>query len=86
MAVPTQPSAKGANMENLGEPFSIQNTTGPYWYVTWDDAVRTNTGEAVSFTVRIPRSAHLTVEEVQRHAQKRAVELLQIAMRASSGQ
>lgn len=68
-------------MANLGQPFSIQNTNGNSWFVTWRDAVESSTGETVSFTVEIPRSANLSVAEVQRYALKRAVELLQIAIR-----
>lgn len=67
-------------MELLGQPFIIQNTTTG-WVVTWDGAVRITTRdgdpiEEVSFTVRIPRQAELTIEEVQTFALKRAAELL----------
>lgn len=64
-------------MKLLGMPFSIQNTDGPDWLVTWQDAVRTTQGESISFTVAIPRRADLSIAEVQRYAAKRAVELLQ---------
>lgn len=67
-------------MENLGQPFSIQNTTEG-WQVTWLDAVKHGTEfetrERVSFTVLIPRRANLTIEEVQTFAVKRAMEVLQ---------
>ena len=69
-------------MAFLGQPFSIQNTDGPTWFVTWQEAVRTSTGEGISFTVEIPRSANLTMSEVQTYALKRAAELLQEAIRA----
>ncbi|MGQ8875931.1 hypothetical protein ACUTR7_00355 [Delftia sp. NA_296.1] len=68
-------------MEFLGTPFLIQNTTEG-WQVTWDHAVQSTsngeTKESVSFTVVIPRSANLTVAEVQTFAVKRAMELLQV--------
>lgn len=64
-------------MEFLGEPFSIQNTNGPNWYVTWTAALTTSEGEAINFTVKIPRSANLSISEVQTYALKRADELLQ---------
>ncbi|WP_158534259.1 hypothetical protein [Paracidovorax avenae] len=73
-------------MANLGQPFVIQNTDGPTWFVTWRDAVETPAGETVSFTVEIPRSANLTLGEAQRFAMKRAAELLQIAIRGTSDQ
>lgn len=68
-------------MEYLGQPFAIQNTADHFWLVTWGDAVsiKTESGlqvESVSFTVSIPKRANLTIAEVQRHALKRAVELL----------
>jgi len=68
-------------MKPLGQPFVIQNTTTG-WVVTWNGAVRITTQdgdpiEEVSFTVRIPRHATLTSEDVQTFALKRAVELLQ---------
>lgn len=67
-------------MKYLGSPFSIQNTDGPDWLVTWQDAVVTTPmGETVSFTVAIPRSANLSMAEVQKYALKRAVELLRTA-------
>lgn len=73
-------------MNLLGQPFEIQNTTGPNWLVTWHDAVRiTNeageTLESVSFTVSIPKRSNLTIEEVQTYALKRAVELLQLKLK-----
>jgi hypothetical protein len=72
-------------MEFIGQPFSIQTTTGPSWLVTWRDAVRhTVEGElleTVSFTVAVPRNGDLSVSEVQTFALKRAVELLQMAIR-----
>ena len=69
-------------MKYLGSPFSIQNTDGPDWLVSWQDAVVTTpTGETISFTVAIPRSANLSMAEVQQYALKRAVELLQNAIR-----
>lgn len=72
-------------MENLGEPFSIQNTTGADWLVTWRDAVTLRaTGESVSFTVAIPRNAELSISEVQRYAMKRAVEILQRVIAAGN--
>lgn len=67
-------------MAKVGQPFVIQNTDGPTWFVTWTNAVESSTGEAVSFTVEIPRRADLTLAEVQRFALKRAVELLQFAI------
>ena len=73
-------------MANLGQPFIIQNTDGPTWFVTWRDAVSTDAGETVSFTVEIPRRADLTLAEAQKYAMKRAVELLQIAIRGTSDQ
>lgn len=67
-------------MENLGQPFLIQNTTEG-WQVTWTEAIKVGTAlevkESVSFTVVIPRRADLTIEEVQLFAVKRAIELLQ---------
>ena len=63
-------------MKLLGTPFVIQNTSGANWLVTWTEAVKTSSGESVSFTVEIPRSAHLTLAEVQTFALKRAEELL----------
>ena len=73
-------------MELLGQPFEIQNTTGPSWLITWRDAVHItsefgDTLESISFTVSIPKRANLTIEEVQRHALKRAEELLQDRIR-----
>lgn len=73
-------------MNLLGQPFQIQNTTGPNWLVTWHHAARISnerdeTLESVSFTVAIPRQSHLTIEELQRHALKRAQELLQDRIR-----
>lgn len=70
--------------EKLGTPFVIQNTTGSTWLVTWEDAATTSAGEAISFTVEIPRSANLTLAEVQKYALKRAAEILQVAIRGSS--
>lgn len=67
-------------MAKLGQPFVIQNTDGPTWFVTWTDAVKSSTGETVSFTVEIPRRADLTLAEAQSYAMKRAVELLQYAI------
>lgn len=67
-------------MKLLGTPFVIQNTEGPTWLVTWSDAVSSTDGETISFTVEIPRSAHLSLAEVQTYAIKRAVELLQVAI------
>lgn len=73
-------------MELLGQPFVIQNTNGPNWLVTWHNAVHiTNehqeTLESITFTVAIPRRAQLTIEDLQRHALKRAQELLQDRIR-----
>jgi hypothetical protein len=73
-------------MEILGQPFLIQNTTGPNWLITWQDAALiTNeagdTLESISFTVSVPKRAELTIEELQRYALKRAVELLQERIR-----
>ena len=73
-------------MANLGQPFVIQNTDGPTWFVTWNDAATSSTGEAISFTVEIPRGANLTLAEVQKYALKRAVEILQVAIRGTSDQ
>ncbi len=70
----------------LGQPFVIQNTEGPNWLVSSRDSVTTEAGETVSFTVEIPRSAHLSLGETQKYAMKRAVELLQIAIRGTSDQ
>lgn len=74
-------------MELLGRPFLIQNTDAG-WQVTWNDAIRVGsefeTKESVSFTVVIPRRADLTIDEVQRFAVKRAMELLQVL--ATKGQ
>jgi len=72
-------------MKLLGEPFIIQNTSQG-WLVTWNDAVRITseldeTLESVSFTVRLPRQANLTILEAQNFAMKRAEELLRIAIR-----
>lgn len=72
-------------MKLLGQPFIIQNTTEG-WVVQWTDAVRItdqhdNTLESVSFTVRLPRKADLTIEELQAFAVKRALELLQMPHR-----
>lgn len=68
-------------MENLGQPFVIQNTSEG-WQVTWNDAVKAGTDfqtkESVSFTVVIPRQANLTISEVQKFAVKRAIELLKM--------
>jgi hypothetical protein len=68
-------------MENLGQPFVIQNTSEG-WQITWTDAVKhgteLETKERVSFTVLVPRRANLTIEEVQTFAVKRAMELLQV--------
>lgn len=78
-------------MEELGQPFILQNTTDG-WFVTWNDAVKHGPPDApnefVSFTVRIPRKAVLTIEEVQTFAMKRAVELLQhlIQLKSTAGQ
>ena len=71
-------------MNLLGQPFIIQNTTEG-WIVQWADAVRItdphdNTLESVSFIVRLPRKADLTIAEVQTFALKRAEELLQNAI------
>jgi len=72
-------------MELLGQPFVIQNTVEHGWLVTWNDAVKqTKDGEvfeAISFTVALPRSADLTIGEVQTFALKRAAELLQEVIR-----
>lgn len=72
-------------MKMLGQPFIIQNTSAG-WIVQWTDAVRItdqddNTLESVSFTVRLPRKADLTIEELQQFAMKRALEILQIPQR-----
>lgn len=72
-------------MKLLGQPFIIQNTSQG-WIVQWTDAVRItdqddNTLESVSFTVRLPRKADLTIEELQIFALKRALELLQMPNR-----
>lgn len=64
-------------MKPLGAPIVIQNTDGPQWFITWNDAVAHTVGESVSFTVAVPRSANLSISEVQRYAIKRAIELLQ---------
>jgi hypothetical protein len=79
-------------MELIGRPFEIQNTADHGWLVTWTNAVRIsdepgNTIETVSFTVSIPHSAHLSIEDVQRYALKRAAELLvqQIRLTESGG-
>ena len=69
-------------MKLLGQPLIIQNTTAG-WTVQWTDAVRVtdehdNTLESVSFTVRPPRKADLTIEELQQFAMKRALEILQM--------
>lgn len=76
-------------MEFLGEPFSIQNTVDNGWLVTWNDAVSVRSAigeviETVSFTVAIPRSANLSIAEVQRYASKRAIELLQASVKGQS--
>ena len=69
-------------MKLLGQPFSIQNTDAHIWLVSWQGAVAdTATGEAVSFTVAVPRQADLSIEAVQKYALKRGVELLQQAIR-----
>lgn len=72
-------------MKLLGQPFVIQNTTAG-WIVNWTDAVRItdqddNTLESVSFTVRLPQKADLTIQELQTFAMKRALELLQMPSR-----
>lgn len=64
-------------MKLVGNPFAIQNTDGPNWLVRWEDAITTTDGEAVTFTVAIPRQANLPIAEAQRYAMQRAVELLQ---------
>lgn len=73
-------------MKFLGQPFTIQNTVEHGWLVTWTDAVVHRTDgeeiESISFTVAIPRSANLSISEVQTFALKRAEELLQVAIRA----
>lgn len=74
-------------MEYLGQPFMIQNTADHGWLVTWNDAVahRSSAGEiieTISFTVAIPRSANLSISEVQIYAMRRAEELLQSAIKA----
>jgi hypothetical protein len=72
-------------MKLIGQPFIIQNTSEG-WIVTWTDAARMtdehgNTLESVSFTVRLPPKADLTIQELQTFALKRAVELLQDKVR-----
>ena len=69
-------------MEKLGTPISIQNTKAHGWLVRWDDAVleKTESGdliESVSFTVSVRREATLTVNDMQKQALIRAIELLQ---------
>lgn len=66
--------------ELLGSPFAIQNTTGSKWLVSWEEAVTHTGGESVSFTVAISRGPDLTIADLQRHALKRAVELLRMAI------
>lgn len=69
-------------MKYLGSPFSIQNTDGRDWLVSWQDVIAdAENGENVSFTVAIPRQADLSIESVQKYALKRGVELLQQAIR-----
>lgn len=74
-------------MEYLGQPFTIQNTEQHGWQVTWPDSViRRIDGEpveSISFTVLIPRNPNLTMEDVVAFSRKRAVELLQEAIRLS---
>lgn len=74
-------------MKHIGEPFSIQNTDQG-WLVTWRNAVTSGTKdnqyEQVSFTVLIPRTANLSISEVQTFALKRAVELLQTRIQHSA--
>ena len=70
-------------MKLLGQPFSIQNTDGPNWLVTWPDAATDrDNGDTVSFTVSIPRNAQIPMHEVQRVALKQAIQMLQAAMQA----
>jgi len=67
-------------MQVTGQPFVIQNTTGPEWLIFWEALLPTeSTLERISFTVAIPRRADLPIDEVQRHALKRAAELLRRA-------
>ncbi len=77
-------------MEIIGQPFVIQSIANRGWLVTWTDAVThgalDNPHESVSFTVEIPRRADLTIAEVQTYAAKRAVELLQVLIRAQTPQ
>jgi hypothetical protein len=72
-------------MKLLGQPFSIQNTAEHGWLVTWTDAVVHRVDgepvEAISFTVAVPRNVNLSMSDVQTYALKRAVELLQVAIK-----
>lgn len=65
-------------MKLVGQPLIIQNTDGNSWMVTWENAVTSSTGETISFTVEVPRSAEISVIDVQRLAIKRAAEMLTV--------
>jgi hypothetical protein len=72
-------------MEYIGAPFTIQNTEEHGWLVTWPDSVvhliDQEPVESVSFTVLIPRNPNLTMEDVVSFSRKRAIEILQAAVR-----
>ena len=67
-------------MNFLGTPISIQNTDGRNWLVTWKDVVTTDAGESVSFTVAIRRDGNMTITDMQQHAVRTAIELLQATL------
>lgn len=75
-------------MKLLGQPFTIQNTDEG-WLVNWPNAVMhgdaNNPIETISFTVALPRSANLSIAEVQTFALKRAQELLQTVIAHQKG-
>ena len=68
-------------MKLVGMPFSIQNTDGQHWLVTWQNAAHNPDGESISFTIAAPKNSGLSVADIQQFALRRAIELLQGGLR-----
>lgn len=68
-------------MKLKNHPFSIQDTDQDFWLVTWLEAAKNPNGEAISFTVAVPKNTGLSVADIQQFAMRRAIEILQGGLR-----